>query len=257
MVKIANSIVLLCVVLCIAMFPAAIRAADPIRIGITESPPLTTAEREDYGIVPAIVTAAFKKVNTEAEYRVFPSARAFEIAKRGEVDATCAWVWSEEREKFFHYSEPIFKGPLVFFHLKSFKFDWETMDDVKGIQIGIVARNYYGPDFHEALDAGKLEFQEVFKKHLNLHKLMGGRIKLVPLNLYMGYDMAKKDFTPEKMEQLTHHPKPLKTSVYHLLFSKALAESESMVKLFNQGLQQLKGSGEYDKLLKDSTLITP
>ncbi len=56
---------------------------------------------------------------------------------------------------------------------------------------------------------------------------MGGRIKLVPLNLYVGYDMAKKDFTPEKMEQLTHHPKPLKTSVYHLLFPKALAESES------------------------------
>ena len=80
-----------------------------------------------YGIEPAIVTLAFKHAKIEVEYDMFPPARTYKAAEEGIHDGTVGWVWSEERERSFYYSEPIFKAPLVMFHLKEFAFDWETI----------------------------------------------------------------------------------------------------------------------------------
>ena len=235
----------------LVLLPAVSRAADKVRLTLMEYTPLMGEKVKGYGIEPAIVTAAFKQVNIDVKYDVFPPARSMKSAEKGVFDGTVGWVWSEEREKSFYYSEPIFKAPLLLFHLKEFTFDWETIDDLKGIPIGVTAKNYYGPAFHEALDAGKLTIDEASKDAIQFDKLLRRRIKLLPMNVYTGYYTIREKFVHQKAALFTHHPRPLKTSVYHVLFSRAVMENAARVELFNQGLRQLKASGEYDRIIEE------
>lgn len=238
-------------IMLLVMLPAQGQAADKIRLTLVEYAPLMGKEMKGYGIEPAIVTAAFDKVNIETEYSLFPVARAYKSAKEGIYDGIVGFVWSKEREKSCYYSEPIFQAPLLLFHLNSFRFNWETVDDLRGVPIGITAKNYYGPEFHKALDAGNLVVDEASKDAIQFDKLLRQRIKVFPMNVYTGYYMIHGKFSPEQAALFTHHPRPLKTSVYHVLFSRAVKKNEVKVKLFNQGLRQLKESGEYDKIIEE------
>ncbi len=171
------------------------------------------------------------------------------MTRRGQYDALVGWVWTKERETIFYYSDAIFEAPLVFFHHKKFNFEWQTMRDLKGITIGTVLKNYYGPEFQKASDAGILTIQPVAMEKFNFRKLLAHRIKLFPLNQYSGYYILKNDYPPEEAAKIIHHPSPLKTSVYHVLFSKALSTNKRLVESFNKGLRQLRKSGEYEKIL--------
>ncbi len=237
------------VIVVIVFVPVMSRAADKLRLTLMEYAPLMGEKVTGYGIEPAIVTAAFKQVDIDVEYDFFPPAGSMKSAEKGIYDGTVGWVWSEEREQSFYYSDPIFEAPLVMFHLKEFTFDWETMDDLKGIPIGFTAKNYYGPAFHEALDAGTLTIDEASKDNLQFDKLLRHRIKVFPINFYTGFFMIQQHYDPQQAALFTHHPRPLKTSVYHVLFSRAVKENATRLGLFNQGLRQLKASGEYDRII--------
>lgn len=226
-------------------------AADKVRLALIEYAPLMGENVKGYGIEPAIVTAAFKQVNINVEYDFFPPVRSIKLAKEGMYDGIVGLVWSEEREQSFYYSDPIFEAPLLLFHLKDFAFEWETVDDLKGIPIGITAKNYYGPVFHEALDAGKLAIDEASKDAIQFDKLLRHRIKLFPMNVYTGYYMIREQYDSQTAALFTHHPRPLKTSVYHVLFSRTVEENVARVDLFNQGLRQLQASGEYDRIIEE------
>lgn len=52
-------------------------------------------------------------------------------------------------------------------------------------------------------------------------------------------------------EQITHHKKPVRVSTYHLILSRQILKNRDLMKAFNDGLFELKKSGEYDKMLKN------
>ncbi len=250
--KFTNMIRVLFFVGAILYIPHLVTAKESIRMCLLEAPPLMTKTMENYGCQAAIVTEAFKCAGVEVEYFFVEPAGAIERAKRGvNFDALVGWVWSQEREKFFYYSDPIFKAPLVFFHLKTFPFSWEAYDDLEGIPIGTINKNFYGTEFHKAQNAGKLEVQEVPQIKLNFDKLLYKRISLFPYNLFCGYYYIQKEYNPQKAGLFVHNPKPLKTSVYHVLFSKKIKKNKLLVELFNKGLFQIKQNGMYDELIKE------
>ncbi len=238
-----------------AITPHPISAKESIRMCLLEAPPLMTKTKGNYGCESAIVTEAFKCVGVDIKYFFVEPAGAIERTKHGvNFDALVGWVRSEDREEFFYFSEPIFEIPLVFFHLKTFPFTWESYDDLKGIPIGTIGKNFYGTEFQNALNAGKLTVQEVSQIKLNFDKLLYKRISLFPYNLLCGYFYIQKKYERQNAGLFTHHSKPLKTSVYHVLFSKKIKKNKRMVELFNKGLSQIKKCGKYDKLMKPCQL---
>ncbi|MCP4023227.1 MAG: amino acid ABC transporter substrate-binding protein [Desulfobacteraceae bacterium] len=231
------------------LFSTCCFAADTITFSLIESPPFTTDTMEKKGIEPEIVSAVFKNMGMDANYKFLPAARVYETAKAGKSAGIVGWVWSEERAKSFYYTDEIMRAPLVFFHLKTFDFGWQTMDDLKEIPIGTVLKNYYGPKFHQAADTKKISIYEIRNEKTAYKTLLGGRIKLLPVNQYVGYGSVKESFGQKAVEKITHHPRPLKTSVYHLLLSKSYPGNDALVKRFNQGLSAIKKSREYDKII--------
>lgn len=225
--------------------------AEAIHIALFEYPPFLAEKAIGYGIEPAVVTAAFKQVHVEVKYTYMPAARALVGTAKGNFEATLGWVKTEEREQDFYYSDPIAEAPLVFFHLKSVPFDWKTYDDLRGVLIGTVNKYNYGAEFHAALDAGKIQVDEAGRDESNFRKLLLGRNTITPVNLYVGYNLLRETFDPETAALFTNHPLPLKVSVHHVLFPKALKESFARSVLFNQGLKKIRDSGEYKKILDE------
>ncbi len=246
--------ILICLISCIFVCTQATWASERLRIALIEYPPFMSQELEGYGAEPAIVKSAFQQVNIKVGYRFLPPARVFKTVQNGAYDAAVGWVWSAQREHFFYFSDALLEGPLVFFHLKNFSFNWTGYDDLKDIQIGTVLKNHYGPKFQKALDEGKIEIQEVANDILNFEKLLKNRIQLFPLNVHIGYSFIQKNFNDKIASRFTHHPRPLKISVYHVLFSKAVKTNASNVKLFNQGLRRIRKSGDYQRILKKYNL---
>lgn len=225
--------------------------AETIKIALFEYPPFLAEKATGYGLEPQVVSAAFKQVNIDVKYTFLPPGRALLVAANGDFQATLGWVKTEERERDFYFSEPIAEAPLVFFHLKNFPFSWNTYDDLEGVLIGTVIKYNYGDEFETALKAGKIQIDEAGKDESNFKKLLLGRNAITPVNLYVGYYLLQETFGPATAKLFTHHPLPLKISVHHVLFPKALKESFSRSVLFNQGLQKIKDSGEYKKILDE------
>ncbi len=227
-------------------------ASESLTLAIFDYPPFLAADDPDRGIEPALVRAAFAQAGVEVNYKLYPPARALELARQGKADGTLGWVRSEPREQAFYYSDELIEAPLVFFHLQSYAFDWSGYDDLQGIKVGTVIDYYYGEAFHSALDKGliNLDTPETHDE-LNLNKLVGGRIHVTPINLHVGYYLAHKHLDPQIARQITHHPHVLKNSVHHLLLPKVLPGSSSRLQQFNEGLEKIKISGEYQRILQN------
>ncbi len=250
MIKIEEKTVLMkwiLVIFTICSFSTMSSAKEIIRISTFDASPYVSEKSNHYGFVAHIVSEAFRLKGIKVKYGFFPPARALDLAKHCDWDGSILWVHSTEREKVFYYSEQLAEGVLVFFHLKSYSFDWNVIDDLKNISIGIVHGNSYGKEFNNAVKTGKLLFERVPGETINFRKLLKGRIKLFLVNRDHGYYQLRRKFKTKQVQLIKHHPKALKVSKYHLVLSKKVKENKQLLQLFNQGLKELRKSGKFNQ----------
>ncbi|WDE09721.1 substrate-binding periplasmic protein [Thalassomonas haliotis] len=221
-------------------------AQETIRIATGEFPPYYSQKYKNYGPTPAIVVQAFAQVNIKVEFGFFPWNRSLELAKNNIWDATCCWFETPEWGADFYYSDAVRVREKIFFHLKSYPFDWQSFDDLKGLRIGATVKYSYGEAFDAANKAGKLLIEQAPSNEMNLKKLFVGRIDIFPIDRQMGYQLLADSFSPEKTQLITHHPKILFTDSVKLLVSKKHPKNQYFIDKFNQGLKMLKEKGEYE-----------
>ena len=227
-------------------------AEERIRLTNGEYPPFTSEDLKYYGLASHIVTKAFAVSDIQVEYKFYPWARSYKLAKEGTWDGTIPWSRKPEREQYFDYSDPILNVTKVFFHLKKRSFDWKSIEDLKELTIGATLEYNYGKAFESAEKDGKIEVERIPADEMNFRKLLKGHIAIFPMDLDGGYDILYKNFKPQDIQLITHHPKPVVKFPYHLLLSKKLKKSKQLLILFNKGLQHLKKTGKYDLYCEES-----
>jgi len=227
-------------------------AEKNMRIATGEWDPYISKDLKYFGIVGRIVTEAFKLEGVNVEYGFFPWARAMDLTKSGEWDGSAVWVYNTERAKDFLFSDTVIAGKAVYFKLKSYPFDWETIDDLKGIHIGATIEYSYGKIFDSADKSGKIIVQRAPSDVINFKKLLAGRIKIFPNNLEVGYSLLNKNFSQKEIQLITHHPKYYQVSEYHFIILKNSERGKGFLKLFSKGLKRLKESGKYEQFLAES-----
>ncbi len=236
----------------IFVFSTTCVAEETIRITTGEWPPLISEGLRHNGAAPHIVKEAFALEGIKVEYGFFPWARAYDLAKEGDWDASIIWIRLAEREQHFHYSDTVFLGEEVFFHLKSNPFDWKTIDDFEGITIGATTGDGgMGEKFLAAEKAGKIIVERVPSNDASFRKLLAERIDVVALNKDVGYFLVNTLFMPEEAKLVTHHPKPASSNTNHLIFSKKLPKNERLRMAFNRGLKKLREAGKINQFLND------
>jgi polar amino acid transport system substrate-binding protein len=243
--------VLLCALLGATIFTKSL-SAETIRITNGEWEPYLSNYSYQYGLDSHIVTEAFKLEGITVEWGFFPWQRAYQNAKDGiNWDASCCWWPDDETKKEFLVSDAITQTSFVFFHLKSYNFDWNSIQDLKGLKIGGTSKYDYGKEFMAAITAKKVDIEFTSKDEFNYKKLLAGRITLFPNDRFVGNAQIRNYLPDNEAALLTHSPKEFGESTLHLIISVDNKRNKYFLDKFNAGLEKLKVSGRYQQMMKD------
>jgi len=224
---------------------------ETIRIATGEWAPYISEDLKHYGLISRVVTEAFSLKGVKVEYDFYPWGRALSAANSTGGDASSIWYYHSARDKEFYHSDPVLTTDEVFFHLKSFEFKWNDWSDLQGLSVGSTVEYTVTRMLRDKKEIGKFQLEVVPYDEQNFKKLLAGRIHIFPLAKEVGYAVLNQKFTSHDIQRLTYHPKTVNSGKLYLLFAKNKERSKYMLKLFNQGLKQLKKSGRYDQYFEE------
>lgn len=230
-------------------------AKESIYLTNGEWPPYLSEKLPHYGFASHIVSEAFKAVGVEVEYGFFPWKRSYEYAKNGvdEVEqtwhGTIVWVYTDERAKYFNYSDIAIKDSEVLFHLRDKPLKWKSIQDLKGVIIGGTLHTTY-PTFEKAEKDGILKISRAGGYDILFKRLLQKRIDAVPQVRAVGSFFLDNSLSKDEREKIAYSPTVIQNREYHLILSKNIKENEKFLKLFNRGLKIIKDNGTYKKLLE-------
>ena len=226
-------------------------ANGQIRITNGEWEPYLSESSFEYGLASHIVSEAFRLEGIAIKWGFFPWKRSYELARQGLWDASAVWWPTPEARKDFWISDPVVETSFVYFHLKNKVFDWESVDDLQGLNIGITLGYDYGKEFMSAMTQGRISVDANAQDELNYRKLLLGRIDVFPNDPMVGYAQIKNTFSPDNAARFTHHPKVFERSTLSLIISKEAEKGQYYLEKFNAGLEKLKQSGRLAQMFQD------
>jgi len=227
-------------------------AEEIITISTLEYSPWTGKNLKYNGFVNHVITEAFQRKGYTVKYTYLPWKRGVTETKNGKYSALSYVYLSKDWEKDFYISDAISDEKIVFFHLKSNPMkDWKTLDDLKNYKFGATRGYTYTQEFWEAAESNRLKVDVTDSDLQNFKKLLVGRIDIFPSGFVNGYSILQKEFDASKSDLITFYPKPLSRTTGHLAFTRSRKNSENLLRIFNQGLAQLKEEGLYNKFMDD------
>lgn len=188
----------------------------------------------------------------DATIRWFPLKRAFAMVEEGAADLSLGWLKTPEREKAVLFSDaPVARSPVVIFHRRDKAFDWETLDDLKGLRIGDRLGNVNGGKAYLAAEkAGVISVERVPTDEQNLKKLLKGRIDVIVGAESMIKGVLRDRFLPQERSKIAMHPRPLHVVYGYAVFNRQL--SPHLIRAFNDGIRQLRENGRFDQLSRET-----
>ena len=106
-------------------------------------------------------------------------------------------------------SDAITETSFVFYHLKSYEFHWQSMQDLKGMKIGGTRTYDYGKAFMNAIAKEYFTVDFTSKDEFNYKKLLAGRIQIFPNDPSVGDAQIRNYLSPDEANLLTHSPNNL------------------------------------------------
>ncbi|WP_372998276.1 substrate-binding periplasmic protein [Marinobacter sp.] len=226
--------------------------AETIRITTGHWPPYLSEKRPDGGFLAQIIREAFALEDMSVEFSFFPWSRALALVRSGKYQASAVWSCTSERKREFLYSAPILPYHYVFYHRKDMTFDWEALSDLRGMDVGLTQDYSYGKTLRGAIDSGHVNADVTTSDLANFRKLLLQRIDLFPMDPVVGEAMIAEQLGPDARAQLTFHPRPLRSALYHLPFSREDPEAGRLKRAFDRGLARLRESGRYQEIIENA-----
>ena len=227
-------------------------AEEIITVSTLEYHPWTGKDLKNNGFINHVITEAFKRKGYTVRYIYLPYRRAVLETKNGKYSALSYVYFSKDKEKEFYLSDPISVEKIVFFHLKSnpIKY-WKTLADLDDYKFGATRGYTYTKKFWDLTKTRRLMVDVISSDIQNFKKLLAGRIDIFPSGLLNGNSILLKEFEVSKLNFISYHPKPLSQTTGHLAFLRSGNNSENLLRIFNQGLTELKHAGIYKKFKDD------
>jgi len=237
---------------CLAQ-PATTSAKDHLSIvlGSDEWPPYLGSSLPYNGILSRVVSAAFARSNVAVSYRFLPNNRSLQSARNGTVDGSLGWAFSTERQLDLLYSQPILTARMVFFQRKGAERHWSQLTELAGLRIGITIGNYYSDEFERLMQQGVLHTDAAADDLSNLRKLLARRIDLFPADEEVGRYLLSHNFSPVHASQLSSS-QPFWLAPLHVVIWRRHIHGEELITRFNQGLQALHESGEFERMVRET-----
>jgi polar amino acid transport system substrate-binding protein len=220
------------------------QAADAVVINVDEAnaPFMYAKDGKPAGIYPALIEAAFKRMNVPVTVKAVPWSKA-----TAECDAGSAGVGgiykNAEREKKYDYSEQIFVERLQVFFNKANVVNFTKMDDLKGKKVGVLKGWSYGDDFDKARKAAAFTCEDADSDAANFAKLDQRHLDAAVAIFEAGNAMLPK------YKGLAYSANALSRNPTFVTFNKSAGKT-ALLKQFDQAVKDIKASGEFQKLVQ-------
>jgi polar amino acid transport system substrate-binding protein len=212
--------------------------------------PYTTEKAADKGFFTEIITAVFKEMGVEPQYVFYPWERCEKAVEKGEAWAAFPYAYTPERAKVYWYSDNVTYAFTKFFYYKKnikgeIKFD--KLEDLKSYKIGGVTGFFYKSAFENA----GLNVDWSTKEEDTIHKLINGRIDLMPYGELVGWEIIKKNY-PNEINNFGVLKRPINADNgdLKLIVSKTYPNSQETLSKFNKALKDIHKNGVYQQILK-------
>lgn len=195
------------------------------------------------GLNVDIIIEAFQIMDTPVQFLRTPWKRSFHYLKDGTVTALCAGFKTPERETFCIYPhEPLSMETNVIFSVGDTKHAINSLEDLRGLAVGVTAEYSYGPTFDafEGLDKHILPTDTKL-----LGMLQHGRLDVAVGNRIVLNHLARELGTANNLKPLY----VLNSMPQYLIFSRSLGQkAQEIADRFDQAMSQLHENGTLKRI---------
>jgi len=206
------------------------------------------------GIANRIVAEAFAEMNVLAVFQFGTWERAMQVAQYGPAVGSSGWLMNQERQRDFLYSDPIFTSKRVFFYHESKRFSWRSLEDLKGLRVGVTKGSLGEFPFDDLVRSGKIKLHISPNYPAGMKALSAGQVDVYACNYTVGQYILENQVSAEVGKGIVSHPKPIFAEENHLIISKRLHDADELLLIFNEGLRRLKESGRLDEVFNKLAL---
>ena len=220
-------------------------AADPLLVLVdAENPPfMFVQDGKAAGVYPAVISAAFVKMNVAAKFEAKPWKRA--LAEMDEGKGGVGGIYkNDERAQKYDFSDPILTENTAVYFNKSKPIDFKTVADLNGKRVGVIRGWSYGDAFDAARKDGKISVEEVPNDKANFLKLAEGRLDAV-----LAIEEAGKAIVvSEKLGNVDQGKTFLASNKAHLAFNKSSKQVELLAN-FSKTIAGMQQDGSLEKIV--------
>ena len=220
-------------------------ANDDLVIAIENWPPYSDQGHPRYGLATEIVATALDRAGYSFRITFENWSDILRGAQVGVFDIISAGWHTEEREKYFAYSEPYLFNEVKFIKQKGKPFNYGTLDDLRGVIVGVVENYAYLPEFDTSSIPIKFSNRHVIQ---NLLLLQQGKIDLT-LDDEWVIRHQLNNYMPHAIDQFVFLDKPLAKRSLHMLVSLKNKKHEKIIADFNRAIMEMKDDGTFIKIL--------
>lgn len=221
--------------------PASSAERDKLHLASLEWSPYVSHTLPEEGLVSAVVKAGAKESQLPVSISYFPWSRAVQAGLEGEDFAGYfPAFYLKEREKTCYFSNTLGNSTIGFAYLKNKRFDWATLTDLKGYNIGIVHEYANGEGFDRLVKQHILTTDAAPSDISNVRKLLAGRVDVIVIDKNVLRQLLISDNSLDKEKyNIVFHPKELTNFTMHICFQRN-AKGLRLQKAFNAGLTSVK-----------------
>jgi len=234
----------------ISIFMTTILFGQTLTISTGEWQPWVSETLRKDGVAIDIVKTIFKSQSIDTEISFYPWKRSFDLAKKGKFDASAIWFKTEEREKDFLYSNPIFSTQNVIIYKKGKKIKFSNFDDLKTYKIALTRSYSYGKMIDSMIDEKSIKIKWVNNDILALKQLE----KRDNFDIFICAKSVAKSLITDNFKDgsiFIFHPKPIAETPLYLIVSKKVKDAQNIIDSFNKGLIELQKKGLVTKMIDD------
>ncbi|MBE1426261.1 polar amino acid transport system substrate-binding protein [Desulfomicrobium macestii] len=197
------------------------------------------------GLYPAIIAKAFWRMNEPVTLIPLPWKRAQAGADEGKWGIGGLYL-NQQRLWKYDYSTPIYEERLMVYMMKTKRFPFREMKDLRGKRIGVMRGWTYGDGFDEAVAAGWFETVQLSDDRSNFHRLLLGRVDAA-LAAPETWDLIRADVDPDG--QIMELGTPLTVNRTYLSFPKSQNMTD-VLQRFNTEIRRMREDGAMDQLVQ-------
>lgn len=220
-----------------------------IPIATGELAPYCSERIDGKGLLPEIITAAFKEAGMEADLQFYPWARSEEMVYAGDVWAVFPYYLTPEASKHCTYSDELIISNVEYFYFDGGKIkgniDFKDPAELKKYTFGSIPGYAYVPRLKE------YHMTTEYAQNVDeLTQMLGNkRVDLMLEDTMIARYTIKKYF-PEEAKKFKTFNKKWSQDSFYLAASNKYPDSKKILEKFNAGLKAIKANGVYDQIVR-------